>query len=127
RHVRMLVLDGNRSKLCESPGLGAHACEAEWQAQLAWLRAELRKVDQAPADEQYGALLFVHQSPYTQSPLVAGDQADARDFAKALFDSQRGLALISAHAHGFERYAYRRDAADLRPAKVFIVSAGGGG
>jgi len=126
-HVKMIVLDGNRSKLCDSHKLGMRACETEWQAQLTWLREELRKVDQAPANEQYGALLFVHQSPYTQSPLVAGDQADARDFAKALLDSQRGIALISAHAHGFERYAFRRDAADQRPAKVFIISAGGGG
>ncbi len=126
-HVKMIVLDGNRSKLCASPSLIANACEAEWQAQLSWLRRELQQVDQAPANEQYGALLFVHQSPYTQSPLVAGDQADARDFAKELFNSQRGLGLISAHAHGFERYSFRRDAADLRPAKAFIVSAGGGG
>jgi Calcineurin-like phosphoesterase len=126
-HVKMIVLDGNRRKLCASPGTGTRACEAEWQAQLAWLRAELHQIDQAPAGEQYGALLFVHQSPYTQSPLVAGDQADARDFAKELFYSNRGLALISAHAHGFERYVFRRDVADLRPAKAFIVSAGGGG
>jgi len=126
-HVRMIVLNGNRSQLCERVSLGAPACAAEWQAQLEWLRGELRKVDEAPANEQYAALLFVHQSPYTQSPWVAGDQADARDFARALYDSQRGLALISAHAHGFERYAYRRDATDTRPAKVFVVSAGGGG
>jgi len=126
-HVKMIVLDGNRRKLCASPGLGAHACEAEWQAQLSWLRGQLEQVDQAPAHEQYGALLFVHQSPYTQSPLVAGDQADARDFAKELFLSKRGLGLISAHAHGFERYEYRSDESDLRPAKAFIISAGGGG
>lgn len=126
-HVRMIVLDGNRTKLCPNPGFGAHACQAEWQAQLTWLRQELREVDRAPAAEQRGALLFVHQSPYTQSPLVAGDQADARDFANELFASERGLALISAHAHGFERYEYRRDGSDQRPAKVFIVSAGGGG
>lgn len=126
-HVRMLVLDGNRTKLCKNPGFGAHACEAEWQAQLTWLREELREVDRAPTGEQRGALLFVHQSPYTQSPLVAGDQADARNFANELFASERGLALISAHAHGFERYEYRRDSADVRPPKVFIVSAGGGG
>lgn len=126
-HVRLIVLDGNRTELCESPGLGGHGCDPEWQAQLTWLRSELRAVDLAPANEQYGALLFVHQSPYTQSPLVAGDQADARDFANALFDSQRGLALISAHAHGFERYLYRRDASDPRPPRAFVVSAGGGG
>lgn len=126
-HVKMIVLDGNRRELCASPGSAARACEAEWQAQLSWLRSELQQVDQAPAHEQYGALLFVHQSPYTQSPLVAEDQADAREFGKELFDSQRGLALISAHAHGFERYLFRRDAADQRPAKAFIVSAGGGG
>jgi hypothetical protein len=127
QRVKMIVLDGNRRKLCQAPGLGAHACEAEWQAQIAWLRGQLAQVDQAPAHEQYGALLFVHQSPYTQSPLVAGDQADARDFAKELLHSKRGLALISAHAHGFERYQFRSDAADPQPAKAFIVSAGGGG
>jgi|SRR6478735_659613 len=127
QHVKMVVLDGNRRALCQAPALGGRACETEWRAQLGWLRAELRQVDQAPAGEQYGALVFVHQSPYTQSPWVAGDQADARDFAQALYDSQRGLALISAHAHGFERYAFRRDPADQRPAKVFVVSAGGGG
>jgi hypothetical protein len=126
-HVKMIVLDGNRRRLCASPGFAARACEAEWQEQLSWLRRELRQVDQAPAHEQYGALLFMHQSPYTQSPLVADDQADARDFAKELYQSSRGLALISAHAHGFERYLYRRDAADPRPAKAFIISAGGGG
>ena len=126
-HVKMIVLDGNRRRLCASPGFGARACEAEWQQQLAWLRRELLLVDQAPAHEQYGALLFVHQSPYTQSPLVANDQADAREFAKELYRSNRGLALISAHAHGFERYLFRRDAADQRPAKAFIISAGGGG
>jgi len=127
QHVKMIVLDGNRSKLCQAPGIAGHGCEAEWQAQLAWLRAELRQVDQAPPNEQYGALLFVHQSPYTQSPWVAADQADAREFAKELYDSKRGLALISAHAHGFERYAFRRDPTDARPEKVFVVSAGGGG
>jgi hypothetical protein len=126
-HVKMIVLDGNRRKLCASPGAGARACEAEWQQQLAWLRSELHQVDRAPAQEQYGALLFVHQSPYTQSPLVAADQADAREFAQELYQSDRGLALISAHAHGFERYLFRRDAADVRPAKAFIISAGGGG
>ena len=126
-HVKMIVLDGNRRKLCASPDASARACEEQWQAQLSWLRHELLQVDQAPAHEQYGALLFVHQSPYTQSPLVAQDQADAREFAKQLFDSERGLALISAHAHGFERYLFRRDAADRRPAKAFVVSAGGGG
>ena len=126
-HVKMIVLDGNRGALCASSSILANKCEVEWQQQLAWLRAELYQVDHAPANEQYGALLFVHQSPYTQSPLVAGDQADARDFAKELYQSNRGLALISAHAHGFERYLYRRDAADQRLAKAFIVSAGGGG
>src|SRR6478752_4126909 len=126
-HVRMIVLDGNRRRLCASPGFVARACEAEWQQQLTWLRRELQQVDQSPAHEQYGALLFMHQSPYTQSPLVADDQADAREFAKELYQSSRGLALISAHAHGFERYLYRRDAADPRPPKAFIISAGGGG
>jgi hypothetical protein len=126
-HVRMIVLDGNRDRFCVAPGASAHPCDTEWQAQLDWLRAELRQVDAAPADEQRAALLFVHQSPYTQSPWVAGDQADARDFARALFESPRALALISAHAHGFERYSLPRDAADPRQRKVFLVSAGGGG
>jgi hypothetical protein len=59
--------------------------------------------------------------------VVAEDQADAREFAHELYQSERGLALISAHAHGFERYLFRRDTADPRPGRAFIVSAGGGG
>jgi hypothetical protein len=126
-NVRMIVVDGNRDQLCEP--IPRHAvppgCEPEWQAQLTWLRAELAVVDESSTER--GAILFVHQSPYTQSPWVAGDQADARAFAGALLDSRRGLALISAHAHGFERYHFVRYAGDPRPAKDFVVSAGGGG
>jgi len=126
-HVRMIVLDGNRARLCAFQKATACDSEAEWQVQLSWLRAELQRVDRAPANEQRAALLFVHQSPYTQSPWVAGDQADARDFAQALSESERGLALISAHAHGFERYTLPRESAGARPSKLFMVSAGGGG
>ncbi|MEO7037184.1 MAG: metallophosphoesterase [Polyangiaceae bacterium] len=125
--VRIIVLDGNRDRLCD-PNLrhgSRPGCEAEWQAQLTWLRAELANVDESSAERS--AILFVHQSPYTQSPWVAGDQADARAFAGALLDSRRGLALISAHAHGFERYHFVRVADDPRPAKDFVVSAGAGG
>ncbi|HET7544584.1 MAG TPA: metallophosphoesterase [Polyangiaceae bacterium] len=125
-HVRMIVLDGNRGRLCTSAASSSHDCESDWQAQLSWLRSELRRVDQAPAEEQRAALLFVHQSPYTQSPWVAGDQANAREFANVLFESPRALGLISAHAHGFERYTLPGEAR-AQPPKVFIVSAGGGG
>jgi hypothetical protein len=136
--VRMIVLDGNREHLCERiperyPWQGRRdlqapprPCEIQWQDQLRWLDKELQDVD-APTSELRGAILFVHQSPYTQSPLVANDQADARDFATALLNSSRGLALISAHAHGFERYRFARDEKDARAPKYFIVSAGGGG
>ncbi len=123
--VRMIVLDGNRERLCAEPRR-SERCRAEWQAQLDWLAGELEG-NARQARRGRGALLFVHQSPYTQSPLVQGDQTDARDFARLLLASERGLALISAHAHGFERYRFVRSAADQRPPKYFIVSAGGGG
>jgi hypothetical protein len=125
--VRMIVLDGNREQLCH-PDLRqgpVSGCDTEWQAQLRWLQNQLQIVDES-ADER-GAILFVHQSPYTQSPWVEEDQYDARAFALALLASRRGLALISAHAHGFERYRYVRYVGDLRPPKEFVVSAGGGG
>jgi hypothetical protein len=124
-NVRMIVLDGNRERLCADPRR-TERCHAEWQAQLDWLTSELDAGTRPPMRGR-GALLFVHQSPYTQSPLVQDDQADAREFARLLLASRRGLALISAHAHGFERYRFVHDPADRRPPKHFIVSAGGGG
>jgi hypothetical protein len=120
-NVRMIVLDGNRDHLCLRP----FGCQPEWQAQLRWLQEQLDSVDKSTCER--GAILFVHQSPYTQSPLVGDDQDDARAFAQKLLNSRRGLALLSAHAHGFESYHFKASAEDQRPAKYFIVSAGGGG
>jgi len=118
--VRLIVLDGNREHLCQSG-----SCDAEWHGQLAWLSGQLRQVDESSRER--AAILFVHQSPFTQSPWVQADRAGAREFASVLMDSNRGLAMISAHAHGFERYRFVRDPADRRAPKHFIVSAGGGG
>ena len=127
----MIVLDGNRRKLCASPGLGAHACEAEWQAQLSWLREELEQVDQAPAHEQYGALLFVHQSPYTQSPVGRGRSSRRAGFRQRAVPEQawasadlrtrarlRTLCCIAAIAvirDRPRRSSFRRAAAGLVP------------
>lgn len=118
--VRLIVLDGNRERLCQSG-----SCQAQWNAQLVWLRRELEAVETSRLER--GALVFVHQSPFTQSPLVQGDRQDARELAEVLLRSKRGLAMISAHAHGFERYSFRSGPDDPRPPKHFIVSAGGGG
>jgi hypothetical protein len=130
--VRLIILDANREQLCPPAHLAGRReppagpiCHEAWQAELEWLRRELANVDGSPTAR--GALLFVHQSPYTRSPWVEADQRDAQDFAQLLLASTRGLALISAHAHGFERYRFTRDANDPRPAKDFIVTAGGGG
>jgi hypothetical protein len=128
--VRLLVLDGNRRKIeGSSPCIRSErvplSCNDGWQRQLEWLRRELAEVDASSTER--GAILFVHQSPYTRSPWVQPDQHDARQVAAELFRSRRGLALISAHAHGFERYRYVRDRRDLRAPKYFLVSAGGGG
>ena len=123
----MIVLDGNREHLCE-PNLreGRPAgCEVEWQAQIKWLREQLRDVDDSATER--GAILFVHQSPYTRSPWVEDDQGDARAFAEVLLESKRGLALLSAHAHGYERYRFKLDPLTPDPPKYFIVTAGGGG
>ena len=122
--VLMVVLDGNREQLCTVQPRNPR-CQPEWQAQLDWLRGQLLRADTDA--ELKGAIVFVHQSPYTRSPWVQKDQADARDFARALLASERGLALISAHAHGYERYAFNGEKADARGAKRFIVTAGGGG
>lgn len=124
-NVRMIVLNGNRERLCP-PSPRSARCAVEWQRQLDWLADALRRVDEAPAQGR-AALLFVHQSPYTQSPLVANDQSDAADFARLLLNSNRGLAMFSAHAHGYERYRFVRDESDRRAPKYFVVSAGGGG
>lgn len=130
--VRLLVLDGNRHEVeggapCirSGPARVRLPCNDGWQDQVTWLRRQLAEVDASSTER--GAIAFVHQSPYTQSPWVEADQYDARELSDELLRSRRGLALISAHAHGFERYRYRRSENGAGSPKYFLVSAGGGG
>ena len=125
--VRMIVLDGNRDQLCDSFAARINHCEKEWTQQRDWLQDRLHDLDTPTPGGPRAAILFVHQSPYTRSPLVAGDQKDPRDFLLAFFASTHTLAMISAHAHGYERWHVTGGLEGGQSTKPFLVSAGGGG
>ena len=112
--VRLLMLDANHDRLTPS----------EWQRQLHFLDCELANVQRGCAR---GVLLFAHQSPYTQSPWVSGDETLRRDVASRFCASPAKLAFISAHAHGYERWVDVPIPGCLEEHTPFIVSAGGGG
>jgi hypothetical protein len=61
----------------------------------------------------------LHHAPYTNSSLVS-DAIDVRQaFVPAFFASRKTRAMVTGHAHGYERF--------VREGKTFIVTGGGGG
>jgi Icc-related predicted phosphoesterase len=70
-------------------------------------------------DRVRGVLVFLHHAPVTNSSVVRDDADVLRDFVPAFASSTKTLALVTGHAHGYERFE--------RNGKAFIVTAGGGG
>jgi hypothetical protein len=64
-------------------------------------------------------LVFLHHAPYTNSSIVGDDPNVLSTFVPPFMTKQKTLAMITGHAHGYERFD--------RKGKAFIVTAGGGG
>ncbi len=96
-----------------------------WTRQAAWFKSTLTDFNDDPAIR--GVLVFLHHSPFTNSPIVDPDENVQKHFVPAFCDSPKTLAMVSGHAHGYERFP--RGAAEGCGDRVrqFIVSAGGGG
>jgi predicted phosphodiesterase len=105
--LALVVLDANVSVL--SAG--------QWQAQEAWLRETLERLDADPAIA--GVLVFTHQPPFTNSTVTRDDPAVQAAFLPAFRHSRKTLAMISGHTHAYEHF--------VEDGKHFIVTGGGGG
>jgi hypothetical protein len=90
---------------------------ADWDKQQHWYENTMKQLDNDPSIK--AVVTFLHHPAYTNS-IVTGDEPDVQlAFVPAYFKSVKGLAMISGHAHTYERF--RKDG------KTFIVSGGGGG
>jgi hypothetical protein len=112
--VGLVFVDSNLDHLPPS----ARAREAYWYEQTLNSLQQSRDIE--------GIVVFVHHPPYTANP-NANAQADLVRLRYAFVEPfcryPKGLAMISGHAHGYERYAEPCGERTVQ----FVVSGGGGG
>jgi Icc-related predicted phosphoesterase len=105
--LAMIFLDSNAGPLDPS----------DWEKQRRWYEETL---DRLEADEQVrGILVFLHHPPFTNSSIVDDDANVLGAFVPAFLRREKTLAMVTGHAHGYERFE--------KQGKSFVVTAGGGG
>lgn len=91
--------------------------EQAWQTQIDWYGATLDRLEN---DESVAAILvFLHHAPFTNSTVVDDDANVGRAFVPRFLKKGKTLAMVTGHAHGYERFE--------KQGKAFIVTGGGGG
>jgi predicted MPP superfamily phosphohydrolase len=103
----LIFLDSNIDEL---PASG-------WDEQKAWFGQKLDEFDKDSSIT--GVFIFLHHPPFTNSTVTSDELHIKKTFMPAYINSKKGLAMITGHAHGYERF--------FENGKTFIVSAGGGG
>ena len=105
--IVFIILDSNRYDLMED----------NWTRERRWFENALNYYDSN--GDIKGIIVCLHHPPYTNS-LVTGDNIDVQEaFVEPFLESQKTLAMISGHAHTYERFQ--------KKGKMFIISGGGGG
>jgi hypothetical protein len=105
--LALVFLDSNAADLDASA----------WDKQRTWYESALDRLEQ---DENVrGILVFLHHAPVTNSSVVDDDAHVLETFVPAFLKKAKTLAMVTGHAHGYERFA--------RQGKAFIVTGGGGG
>jgi hypothetical protein len=90
---------------------------AAWDVQRRWYEGALERLQ---SEESVAAILvFLHHAPFTNSTIVDDDADVLRTFVPPFLKNEKALAMLTGHAHGYERFA--------REGKSFIVTGGGGG
>jgi hypothetical protein len=103
----LIVIDSN---------MGEYA-ETDWTRQAAWFDSTLREMDENP--NVRAVVVFSHHPPFTNSTIIDDASHLTTSFLPAFFASQKTVAFLSGHVHGYERFASN--------GRTFIVSGGGGG
>jgi hypothetical protein len=105
--LALVFLDSNATELDPSA----------WNEQRTWYDATLDRLEKD--DGVRGILVFLHHPPITNSSVVDDDPHVLEAFVPHFLEKTKTLAMITGHAHGYERFE--------RQGKAFIVTAGGGG
>ncbi len=106
-NITFIILDSNRDDLSETA----------WSKERKWFENILKHYDSDPSIK--GIIVCLHHPPYTNS-IVTGDNINVQEaFVPPFINSQKTLAMITGHAHTYERFREK--------GKMFIVSGGGGG
>ena len=105
--IVFIILDSNKDDLPEGT----------WRREKKWFENELKYYDSEPSVK--GIIVCFHHPPYTNS-IVTRDNINVQEaFVPPFENSQKTLAIITGHAHTYERFK--------KKGKIFIVSGGGGG
>ncbi len=113
--LALIILDTNEGELEEST----------WQRQADWYEETIQMFDEDP--DVRGILVFGHHPPFTNSPIVDGDEHVREVFLPSFCESAKALAFITGHAHGYEHFIRGAEESCGDRAHHFIISAGGGG
>ncbi len=105
--LALIFLDSNIDDLSES----------DWNEQKNWFENQLKVFDKDNSVK--GIFVFLHHPPYTNSTVTCDEIHVQKYFVNPFSNSVKSLAMISGHAHGYERFYKNR--------KTFVVSGGGGG
>jgi hypothetical protein len=105
--LALVFLDSNAGELDPSA----------WSAQRSWYESALDRLEND--DRVRGVLVFLHHAPFTNSSIVDDDVHVLDAFVPGFMKSRKTLAMLTGHAHGYERFE--------RQGKAFVVTAGGGG
>ncbi|HVO72958.1 MAG TPA: metallophosphoesterase, partial [Ignavibacteriaceae bacterium] len=91
--------------------------ERKWNEELNWLKESLRKDDNDISIK--GIIVFLHHPPYSNSLIIGDNEKLQKDLVPIFNSSRKTIAMISGHAHTYERFESN--------GKAFIISGGGGG
>ena len=116
-----------------------------WNVQLEWLKALIVEWD-LKVDIK-SIILFAHHPPYTNSVVASSDLKVRNDVGQVLLRTNKAIAMVTGHAHGYERFKnteeppklcsesftcntvqhYNKNDGSIYQPVQFIVSGGGGG
>src|SRR5206468_5236829 len=88
-----------------------------WREELEWYAAALARSDADPSVA--GVLVLLHHPPYTNSTVTRDELHVQRDLVPPFAAAKKTLAMLSGHAHSYERFS--------RGGKTYVVTGGGGG
>lgn len=115
-----------------------------WETQRKWLESLISEWNSK--ENIKGILLFAHHPPYTNSVVASSDEKVRADIAETFCQTTKAMAMMTGHAHGYERFeiihehssyitpsTFNTSHIHKKPKDVhnqtiqFIVSGGGGG